>query len=488
MVKPVTILDVLDNFLSVSTVKDFARMSGARLRDLGLEVQRFAASYEPASAVTERVPLYLGGWPSANFFHASQGKLIMSSLLYAGQVYAKDPLLDWFSDAQYHNEHVVSARQGYRDGRGMLDIEGTRRFLSTVVPGVMAMRPLIEAGILVLVPGESLFAKATDEISRLRAALLSQVGADPERTAAQFHPDDVPVDDRRRGLFTFAGGDRELQLRSAIDLSLLYFAREWLLAQSVGAEYTAVWPYEQHLCEAGLGALLRDSPHQRVVSAVLHSRLPVFQGLTPKVIADVHDAEPFAEFRTKLFEVYRQVPNLGPGAKYDHDLAQLEETLLRPTLQRAEREASQGWLARAGASATEFVVSVGARLGVDAVSGGLDWTDVGKEVVGEVADRVVRRGGRRPATVWTQLSRHHRSILDELAMTSQQAGNRPAEEPWYIGPEPSMSVTISPGIVLVDQVPIPSAPKADDDYREGPYRPCECGSGLKWKFCCRGVE
>lgn len=320
MVKPVTIIDVLDSFLSTSSVKDFARMSGGRLRDLGREVQRLAASYDPAMAVTERIPLYLGGWPSANFFHAGQGQLVMSSLLYAGQVYAKDPLIDWFSDAQYRNEHVLSTRQGYRNAQGRLNIEGTRRFLTTVVPCVLAMRPLIESGILVLVPGESFFADATDEVTRLRRALLAKVGADPERTLGSFHPSDVPVDDRRRGLFTFAGGEREVQLRRVIDSSLLYFAREWLLAQSVGAEYTAAWPYEQYLCEAGLGALLRDSPHQRVVNAVLHSRLPVFQGLTPKVVMDAHESEPFAEFRAKLFEVYQQVPSLGPGAKYHRDL------------------------------------------------------------------------------------------------------------------------------------------------------------------------
>ncbi len=68
-----TILDVLDNFLAINSVKDFARMSGTQLRDLGTEVQRFATTYEPGAAATEKMPLYLGGWPSANFFHASQG-------------------------------------------------------------------------------------------------------------------------------------------------------------------------------------------------------------------------------------------------------------------------------------------------------------------------------------------------------------------------------------------------------------------------------
>lgn len=488
MERPVTVLDVLDNFLAVSPTREFARMSGHQLRDLGREVRRFAATYEPAPAVSNRVPVYLGGWPSANFFFADQGQLVLSALLYTGQVYVKDPLIDWFSDEQYRNEHRGSARPGYRNAEGGLNIAGTRMFLHAVVPGILAMRPLIESGAVVLVPSERFFAQHADEVTDLRTLLLDKLGQDPQQTLRPFHPGDLPVDDSRRGLFTFAGGDKAAQLRTAIDYSLLYFSREWLLAQSVGVEYTATWPYEQHVCEAGLDSLLLDSPHQRVVNALLHSSLPLFRGLTPAVVADVRNEDPFLDFRANLFEVYQQIPTLGPGQQFSRDLGQLEETLLRPALAQAKREAERGLLSRFGGALAEMAMSVGARVLYDAHTGQLGWATAGREVVGVLADRVARRGGTKSSTAWTKLYRHHRSVVDELTMTRPMDGNAPDRAPWHIDDEPSMSVTVSPGTVLMVQQPVPPVDLPHGAYREGEYRQCECGSGLKWKFCCKDLD
>jgi hypothetical protein len=272
-------------------------LPGRDLWRLGEEVQRFAASYEPPVLDTRRFPIYLGGWPSASFFVADQGQLVLSSLLYCGQVVAKDPISDWFAPDRYRNEHVMSSRQGYLNDDGKPNIAGTRRFLSNVIPALWAMRPLIESGAVVLVPGESFFARNSDTINELRTALRTLLADNTEGVTRRFHPSDLAVDDRRRGLFVFAGGDREEQLRRAIDGSLRYFSREWLLAQGYGAEYTAPWAYEQYVCEQGLGMLLSNSEHQKVANALLHSELPIFQGLTPKIVSDIRDEMTFGDFR-----------------------------------------------------------------------------------------------------------------------------------------------------------------------------------------------
>ncbi len=280
-----TILDVLDNFQTAHGAEAIRRTSGRDIWPLGEEVRRFSESYTPPLLDISKYPIYLGGWPSASFFMADQGELVLSSLLYSGQVLVKDPVSDWFSPQRYQVEHVVSSRQGYLDDDGKPNILGTRRFLSWVVPELFALRPLINNGAIVLVQGESFFLERTAEISELRQKLLDVLAVDPSVIASRFQPSELAVDDRRRGLFTFAGGEREAQLRSAIDGSLRYFAREWLLAQAYGAEYAAPWGYEQYVCESGLGQLLSSTPHQRTVDALLNTRLPIFQGLTPDLEA-----------------------------------------------------------------------------------------------------------------------------------------------------------------------------------------------------------
>jgi hypothetical protein len=318
--------------------------------------------------------------------------------------------------------------------------------------------------------------------------LLRKLAVDPESITGQFHPADLAVDDRRRGAFVFAGGNKQEQLRRAIDRSLRYFAREWLLTQAYGAEYVAPWPYEQYLCEEGLDRLLASSEHYKTVNALLQSCLPVFQGLSPKLVADIHDDPTFADFRANLFEVYRGLPGLGPGSDFQRYLAQTEETLLRPVLERAEREADHGFLRRLGIQVGEITVSMGARIAFDASTHQFGWHTVASEGVGVLADRVrLGQTSRSPVSVWTKLYRHRRKVADELRQIQFRPGSHAQGDPWAIDEQPSMKVKTTPGLVFFDDPPLSLQPEPTG-YREGNYRLCDCGSGLKWKFCCQGVS
>jgi hypothetical protein len=49
-------------------------------------------------------------------------------------------------------------------------------------------------------------------------------------------------------------------------------------------------------------------------------------------------------------------------------------------------------------------------------------------------------------------------------------------------------LTVTPGYVIFDD----NAPTIQEDtdesgYFDEPYHLCSCGSGLKWRFCCRTV-
>jgi hypothetical protein len=210
--------------------------------------------------------------------------------------------------------------------------------------------------------------------------------------------------------------------------------------------------------------------------------------LDPKLVADIRDDSTFADFRANLFEVYRGLPKLGTGQEFLRSLAQTEETLLRPVLERAEGEASHGFLYRLGIQLTEIMFSMGTRVAFDAATHDLGLHTLASEGIGVLADRVrIGREPRIPVSVWTKLYRHHRKVADELRQVGLREGSPPQRNPWVIDEHPSMNVKTTQGLLLFDDPPLPERP-VPAGYSEGNYRLCDCDSGLKWKFCCHGLR
>ena len=480
-----TILDVIDNHFAFRHDVDIATMPGKDLMAFGEEVRRFARDYTPPAFEERTFPVYLGGWPSANVFAAREGAMVLSTLLYCGQVLAKDPLSDWFSSDQYRVEHSVSHREGYLTREGRPNVARTRSFLACVVPAMQSLRPLIEANLVVLAPAESFYLAQETEIRKLRQNLLESITPQIEEVVARFNPGEVTVDDRRKGCFVFAGGDREAQLLTAIDGSLRHFAREWTFAQEHGVEYTAPWPYEQFICEQLLDHALAANPQHATVNAVLQSELPIFTGLSPHLVADLHHDETFAEFRSNLFEVYKNI-RPGSGEAAERERAQTEETLLRPILERAQREAESGYLSRLHINLAGSAMSVAARIIVDQATGSGDLgTSMIREGVGAIVDGLPLK--RRSLSVWAKLYRHERGVAQEVLDVQDQPPSHPGEGPWFVAPTPSMNVSVTPGIGSIDP-DLPTSQGHSTSYTQGVYRLCECGSGLKFKFCCAGIK
>jgi hypothetical protein len=103
---PITVLDVIDNFFARDSDPDVARLPGRRLYDLGMEARRLAQAADAPQV--GRGSIYLGGWPSANFWAVS-GDLIMSTLLYADSVVIKDPLTEGYSPAAAKKWRLTTA-------------------------------------------------------------------------------------------------------------------------------------------------------------------------------------------------------------------------------------------------------------------------------------------------------------------------------------------------------------------------------------------
>jgi hypothetical protein len=433
-----TVLDVLDNFFDSERTNDVRHMSGAKLYELGDELQRFAEAQLAPSIDLSRHPVYLGGWPSANFWLAEQGQLVMSSLLYAGQVIVTDPLVNWFDPAQYHRPRKMAGRPGYlRAETGEPAVAETRQFLSTVVPALMRLRPLIERQVLVLVPSERVLLAERAAVDALTRGLDARLRDTTLEIVHEFSPPDLAVEDNVRGAFVFAGGDREEQLSKAVREAAAYFAREYVLARAYGANYVAPFRFEQYLCEQGLDKLLAESPGERVIHALLHSSLPLYTGLTPKIVADIHTDSHYAEFREQLYNVYRDVPTHGSAEETARYLMEAEEALLRPSLDGARAEVERGFFAGLGVRVADLTMSLVTSLAVATVfSPEQSPVQVAAEAgVREGIAGLLRSPERMqgPVPVWQKLYAHHRTVRDELERVSvQEPLNSEGPEFWGI--------------------------------------------------------
>lgn len=477
-----TILDVIDNFFTTNRVEDITTVPGSVLHEFGDEVRRFAGSYEPPALDQGLHPTYLGGWPSANIWDSLHGDLVMTTLLYSGQALAKDPIADWFAPEQYKYPRVMAARPGYLDHQtNQPNMVGTRAFLGRVVPALREMRPLIENGIVVLVPGHRFVFSHLEGVHELSRRLANQIAAEPAAFTNRFTPSDLAVEDNVRGAFVFAGGDREAQIRKVILHSLDYFAGEYLLAERYGASYTAVFPYEQHVCEEGLDHTLFGRASERVVRAVLTSPLPIFSGLTPIKLAEVRDDDHFGDFRGDLHRLYGSLP---PDAT-ELDIAEAEGSLLRPVVERLEKEAKRGRAGRMGLMWAGGIFRVGATLLPPGISTAV--SAVG-ELLGVAGGR--RSSARGSIAVWRKLVDHRRGIKSELdRVQDNDSRNLDGPEFWGIPTTPSMSVSVSSGLLLMDFLPdAQQRDRVGKGSKGDPYDDCPCGSGLRFKFCCKGLK
>lgn len=481
-----SVLDVVDNYLSMRHDDDFSSISGRDIEAFGDRMREFAAAHEPL--IDENLhPIYLGGWPSANFALIG-GDFILSSLLYSGQVLVRDPVADWFSDEQYRIEHMLGTSPGYHppDESAEARTRRTRAFLKTVLPHLQKMRPLIDAGLVVPVATERLFFERRASIDKLRRDVTAKLTIDTKEYTERFKAHEIATENNRRGFFPFAPGPEPIpQIEGAIGHGVRYFAREYTLATAHSVTYTAPFAHEQFLCRSGISPAVGSST--RVVEAILQSDLPIYTGLTPEIIRRVHDDDTFAGFRATLHEVYQGTPldNQAEATMYIRDQ---ENALLKPHIDQAIQASQGGFLSRLGTAVSNNRYGIGTALAADFTLG-TEGIATAAAVVGVVSDELRRaRKASGPIRIWNSLVRHTSTIESELKAVRTDL--TPAAPFWGIPPEPAMSVAVSSGQMIFDADPRSvQALVVDEDtkLKLGVYRPCECGSGRKFRFCCSGV-
>jgi len=486
---PITVLDVIDNFFARDSEPDVARLPGRRLYDLGMEAHRLAQAADAPQV--GRGSIYLGGWPSANFWAVS-GDLIMSTLLYVDSVVIKDPLTDWFSFSQYRVPHLMASRPGYLNPETHEPLVAqTRAFLSAILPALRQLRPLVESGAVVFAPSADLNLRQSPAINSMARELMTRLVTDTAAYSKQFASTDITAEDNIRGQFVCAPGDQDAAIRRSLEHGMRHFAREYTLARSVGATYTAPFRHEQHLCENGLGAFTSRS--DRVATALMTTELPILTNLTPSVVAKVRSDDSYEEFRAQLHAVYADFPVDAPEDEASRYLFDQERALLSGPLKEAERHLDRGVLGTLGAALTKGSFKIATGLAADLVLG-TPGIATSVAIAKTTAEAAAENRPQGPQRVWNALVKHSRQVKQELNGVQERSGEHVeagahGDAPyWGISATPSMSVTITPGLILHDYIPPMASSAPERAHQEGAYAPCACGSGLGFRYCCRNLR
>lgn len=413
-------------------------------------------------------------------------------MLLEQQVIGKDPISDWFCLERYNRPNLMASRTGWQpQGQGTPpDISATRRFLAVQIPAIHTLLPLLDAGLVVLVPSEVFQDENRRAIADLAQAVRDAILTDPTSLAQQFQPEDLPVDDDVRGLFVLAGGDVSHQTMKHLQRAIDYFAAEYVLSDVTQSTYTSVFEWESYLLREGVSEVL--SPTTPTTQVMLSTRIPALSGLSPKVIRSIHDDEAIGEFRAELVNIYGNCP-LGPQPEVEAYAQDREKTLLEPKLKRLSEELDRGPLSRLGIRASRVSFSLVGGLavaGIGAVATGPMGAAAGLlPVAGALLDEAKKT---QPGTtkIWSSLVRHGQTPQDEIPRATASSGDMTASapgNPWGIKAEAGSYVRVTAGTILHWNAVRPEGPVSGGNHHRGPYAPCTCGSALKYKFCCAGT-
>ncbi len=161
-----TILDVIQNFWGEDPVKKIEKATKAKLKEFGKEVNRFYEAYSPMAPKVGDFRTYYGGLVAVNFSLSGKQQTFFNNLLYAHSTIVPDPIARWYFDryeelartppAEYLNG-TASANQAEWIGWMMSsyrtfqwNVDACREALAFFVAGLSALKPLVDAGIVVL--------------------------------------------------------------------------------------------------------------------------------------------------------------------------------------------------------------------------------------------------------------------------------------------------------------------------------------------------
>jgi hypothetical protein len=454
----VYVFEVLDNFFGSQDYPPAETIGNSRIRDLQMHITTFYDTYRISSVGDFQTRLFLGSFLSSPPISIESAPYLTSALLCADSIILFDPLHYWFCDEQYQRDRLMSAPTGWKTQQEKRTVSGnkrvfrpdylaTKKYLEQALRWLSSIRPLVEAGIVVLVPAEQIVLSKIKTINQFSAGIQSNLSP-LEKLANSFEPEEITVDDNRKGLFVHTGGDRDYQIRDAIGKGIKHFAKDVIIANATGSLYTAPFKWEQHLGKASLDGFAAAECKTKVAEGIRNLRLPIFSNLSPELIVKIHNDSEYSLFRASFVEALQNIQEEIGSVNFVKRVQQIESDILQPRVKAILRETRSNTFRNVTGAVEEGAftffqtflgnaptgLSAEVNTKVSAISGGLSFA---RKLIKDIWEK-------RDHRLWTQLLPQNPtpSIYGLPLMLKQQENVG-----WSIDEKPSLSVTVSKGIL-----------------------------------------
>jgi hypothetical protein len=453
------VFEVLDNFFGSTDYPSIETLSNRRIHELKEHISDFYNSYRITSLGDFQTRLYLGSFLSSPPISIESAPYLASALLSADSIILFDPLHYWFCDEQYQRPRLISSPTGWKTEQEKLTASHTmkkvlkpnytltKKYLAQAIPWLSNIRPLVEAGIVVLIPAEQVVLSEIKTINQFSNGIKARL-APLDKLSDIFEPDEITVEDNHKGLFVFAGGNRELQIQKSIGIGIEHFAKDIIIANATGSLYTAPFRWEQHIGKLTLDGFASSDYEAKIIEGIRNLHLPILSNLSPDMIVKIHQDSGYSLFRTSLIEALQNVHEEIGSSDFIIRVQQIENDILLPKVEAIFRDIKSSEFKRITGAIVEgtftflqtFLVNTPTGLdtkinaGVSIVGGGLSFV---RELIKSIWTKKDHR-------IWAQLlpEKPTTSIYGSPLMLKQAGSSS-----WEIDENPSMSIKVSKGII-----------------------------------------
>lgn len=362
-----TVLDVLDNQLGETWhLIDVHRLSDDVIADLFIEIGAFYDAWpglKPAEGIRtfseyERV---LAGLPVRE-------EKILSTLLYFDEVVVEDPLAPLLS---FTKDPFFGLRYASSDHHtNFLDF--ARMTLDRSLRHLAELRPLIESGLILLVPATQMVADQIDDSHEPFAELVEAGCRDPAflATAKAVFPE--PTEGEEADAFSRMVRSAEIGMgismppvadhlfvTALLNTATTFVARE---TQSLYLPISVKWWL---MLLVYLRILEEDLPKGldldiHVAEAVLESDIPYFSNMSAQTILDVHTSdENFAAWRSELRTALNGLRSIPGTSEFREEATILLNDFMGPRASAVSRATSRSHTLRAAARDPGIAFAVG---------------------------------------------------------------------------------------------------------------------------------
>jgi len=322
-----------------------------------------------------------------------------------------------------------------------------RKYLTQAISWLSHLRPLVDKGIVVLVPVEQIVLSEIRTIDQFSNGIKAHFSP-TDKLADLFEPDEITVDDNRKGLFGFAGGNREHQIQHSIGRGIEHFAKDVIIANATGSLFTAPFKWEQFLGKNSLEGFTSSEYKAKTVEGIRNLHLPILSNLSPELVVRIHNDSGYTLFRASLIEALQNIQEEIGSPDFIKRVQQIETDILQPKVEAILKETKSSTFKSITGAVEEgfftflqtFLTNAPTGLGNDinakasAISGGLSF----------VRELIKNTMQKRDHRIWAQLlPEPYTTAIYGSPLTLKNEGN----SGWEIDPEPSMSVKIAKGLI-----------------------------------------